>query len=142
MQDQKPRFHVGDLSSSSILDIRFLVEIVNPVGSGPFTVVQLFLMHRRANSKLRPNFKLNGHRIKHYFGGDIPTEVVPDLQTFPHGPINSGNGSSVGTPNKALRGRHPMLIPNLVFRINEGSDSHFTSASTSQLRFRNSLSKS
>ncbi|GKB19608.1 hypothetical protein Tco_0853531, partial [Tanacetum coccineum] len=30
-----------------------------------------------------PNFKVNGHRIKHYFGGDIPTEVVPDLQTFP-----------------------------------------------------------
>ncbi|GJW47789.1 reverse transcriptase domain-containing protein [Tanacetum coccineum] len=30
-----------------------------------------------------PNFKVNGHRVKHYFGGDIPTEVVPDLQTFP-----------------------------------------------------------
>ncbi|GKA28009.1 reverse transcriptase domain-containing protein [Tanacetum coccineum] len=30
-----------------------------------------------------PNFKVNGHRIKHYFGGDIPKLVVPDLQTFP-----------------------------------------------------------
>ncbi|GJU16664.1 hypothetical protein Tco_1144630 [Tanacetum coccineum] len=30
-----------------------------------------------------PNFKVNGHRIKHYFGGDIPKFVVPDLQTFP-----------------------------------------------------------
>ncbi|GJW65166.1 hypothetical protein Tco_0117050 [Tanacetum coccineum] len=30
-----------------------------------------------------PNFKVNGHRLKHYFGGDIPTMVVPDLQTFP-----------------------------------------------------------
>nr|GEW54519.1 reverse transcriptase domain-containing protein [Tanacetum cinerariifolium] len=30
-----------------------------------------------------PNFKVNGHRVKHYFGGDIPQLVVPDLQTFP-----------------------------------------------------------
>nr|GEV32745.1 reverse transcriptase domain-containing protein [Tanacetum cinerariifolium] len=30
-----------------------------------------------------PNFKVNGHRVKHYFGGDIPSNVVPDLHTFP-----------------------------------------------------------
>nr|GEV56883.1 hypothetical protein [Tanacetum cinerariifolium] len=30
-----------------------------------------------------PNFKVNGHRLKHYFGGDIPKLVVLDLQTFP-----------------------------------------------------------
>ncbi|GJQ97947.1 DNA-directed DNA polymerase [Tanacetum coccineum] len=36
------------------------------------------------NSRLKmPNFKVNGHRIKHYFGGDVPQLVVPDLQTFP-----------------------------------------------------------
>nr|GEW44183.1 reverse transcriptase domain-containing protein [Tanacetum cinerariifolium] len=29
------------------------------------------------------NFKVNGHRVKHYFGGDIPQLVVLDLQTFP-----------------------------------------------------------
>ncbi|GJX40431.1 reverse transcriptase domain-containing protein [Tanacetum coccineum] len=33
--------------------------------------------------KLGPNFKVNGHRIKHYFGGDVPQMVVPDIQTFP-----------------------------------------------------------
>ncbi|GJT35206.1 reverse transcriptase domain-containing protein [Tanacetum coccineum] len=27
--------------------------------------------------------RVNGHRLKHYFGGDIPYMVVPDLQTFP-----------------------------------------------------------
>ncbi|GKA20877.1 hypothetical protein Tco_0700866, partial [Tanacetum coccineum] len=26
---------------------------------------------------------VNGHRVKHYFGGDIPSKVVPDLQTIP-----------------------------------------------------------
>nr|GEW07702.1 reverse transcriptase domain-containing protein [Tanacetum cinerariifolium] len=30
-----------------------------------------------------PNFKVNGHRLKHYFGEDVPKMVVPDLQTFP-----------------------------------------------------------
>ncbi|GKE41524.1 reverse transcriptase domain-containing protein [Tanacetum coccineum] len=51
--------------------------------SGPFTIVQVFpygTVELSQNS--RPNFKVNGHRLKHYFGGDIP-EVVPDLQTFP-----------------------------------------------------------
>ncbi|GKA84818.1 reverse transcriptase domain-containing protein [Tanacetum coccineum] len=52
--------------------------------SGPFTVTQVFpygTIELSQNS--RPNFKVNGHRLKHYFGGDVPTEVVPDLQTFP-----------------------------------------------------------
>ncbi|GJS07123.1 reverse transcriptase domain-containing protein [Tanacetum coccineum] len=52
--------------------------------SGPFTITQVFpygTVELSQNSG--PNFKVNGHRIKHYFGGDIPTEVVPDLQTFP-----------------------------------------------------------
>nr|GEX05638.1 reverse transcriptase domain-containing protein [Tanacetum cinerariifolium] len=30
-----------------------------------------------------PNFKVNGHRLKDYFGEDIPNMVVLDLQTFP-----------------------------------------------------------
>nr|GEY94669.1 reverse transcriptase domain-containing protein [Tanacetum cinerariifolium] len=30
-----------------------------------------------------PNFKENGHRVKHYFGGDIPKLVVLNLKTFP-----------------------------------------------------------
>nr|GEZ10052.1 reverse transcriptase domain-containing protein [Tanacetum cinerariifolium] len=30
-----------------------------------------------------PNFKVNGHRVKHYFRGDIPSKDVPDLHTFP-----------------------------------------------------------
>ncbi|GKB97934.1 reverse transcriptase domain-containing protein [Tanacetum coccineum] len=52
--------------------------------SGPFTITQVFpygTVELSQNS--RPNFKVNGHRIKHYFGGDIPKLVVSDLQTFP-----------------------------------------------------------
>ncbi|GJS70545.1 reverse transcriptase domain-containing protein [Tanacetum coccineum] len=53
--------------------------------SGPFTITQVFpygtIELSQANG---PNFKVNGHRVKHYFGGDVPQLVVPDLQTFPN----------------------------------------------------------
>ncbi|GJR61592.1 reverse transcriptase domain-containing protein [Tanacetum coccineum] len=52
--------------------------------SRPFTVTQVFPYGTvKLSQNSRPNFKVNGHRLKHYFGGDVPTEVVPDLQTFP-----------------------------------------------------------
>ncbi|GJZ91911.1 reverse transcriptase domain-containing protein [Tanacetum coccineum] len=52
--------------------------------TGPFTVTQVFPYGTVELSQTDgPNFKVNGHRLKHYFGGDIPSMVVPDLQTFP-----------------------------------------------------------
>ncbi|GJV36269.1 hypothetical protein Tco_1408746 [Tanacetum coccineum] len=52
--------------------------------TGPFTVTQVFLYGTIELSQTDwPNFKVNGHRLKHYFRGDIPPMVVPDLQTFP-----------------------------------------------------------
>ncbi|GKD61108.1 reverse transcriptase domain-containing protein [Tanacetum coccineum] len=50
----------------------------------PFTVAQVFPYGTVELSQADgPNFKVNGHRLKHYFGRDIPPMVVPDLQTFP-----------------------------------------------------------
>ncbi|GJY05582.1 reverse transcriptase domain-containing protein [Tanacetum coccineum] len=52
--------------------------------SGPFTITEVFpygtakLSHYDGS-----NFKVNCHRLKHYFGGDAPTMVVSDIQTFP-----------------------------------------------------------
>ncbi|GKD84721.1 reverse transcriptase domain-containing protein [Tanacetum coccineum] len=52
--------------------------------SGPFTIVQVFPYGTVELSQPdSPNFKVNGHRVKHYFGGDIPLKVVPDLYTLP-----------------------------------------------------------
>ncbi|GKD28613.1 reverse transcriptase domain-containing protein [Tanacetum coccineum] len=52
--------------------------------SGPFTITQVFPYGTIELSQPDgPNFKVNGHRVKHYFGGDIPSKVVLDLQTFP-----------------------------------------------------------
>nr|GEW09107.1 reverse transcriptase domain-containing protein [Tanacetum cinerariifolium] len=51
--------------------------------SGPFTISQVFPYGTIELSQPNgPNFKVNGHRIKHYFGEDIPLSVVPNLQTF------------------------------------------------------------
>nr|GEW77190.1 reverse transcriptase domain-containing protein [Tanacetum cinerariifolium] len=52
--------------------------------SGPFTIIQVFPYGTVELSQPNgPNFKVNGHRVKHYFGGDIPSKVVLDLHTFP-----------------------------------------------------------
>nr|GEZ57033.1 reverse transcriptase domain-containing protein [Tanacetum cinerariifolium] len=52
--------------------------------SEPFTIAKVFLYGTVELSQADgPNFKVNGHRIKHYFGEDVPQLVVPDLQTSP-----------------------------------------------------------
>nr|GEZ00152.1 reverse transcriptase domain-containing protein [Tanacetum cinerariifolium] len=52
--------------------------------SGPFTITKVFPYGTVELSQTNgPNFKVNGHRVKHYFGGDVPQLVVPDLQTIP-----------------------------------------------------------
>ncbi|GJU13802.1 reverse transcriptase domain-containing protein [Tanacetum coccineum] len=78
--------------------------------SGPFTVTQVFpygTIELSQNSG--PNFKVNGHRLKYYFGGDVPQLVVPDLHEFPW-TNNSGRVKHLRPLKQAARGRHPMLI--------------------------------
>nr|GEU72117.1 hypothetical protein [Tanacetum cinerariifolium] len=52
--------------------------------SGPFTITHVFPYGTIKLSQPNGlNFKVNGHRVKHYFGGDIPSNVAPDLYMFP-----------------------------------------------------------
>nr|GEW42230.1 reverse transcriptase domain-containing protein [Tanacetum cinerariifolium] len=52
--------------------------------SGPFTITQVFPYGTIELSQPNgPNFKVNGHRVKHYFRGDIPSKVFRDLHTIP-----------------------------------------------------------
>nr|GEU73373.1 DNA-directed DNA polymerase [Tanacetum cinerariifolium] len=52
--------------------------------SGPFTITRVYPYGTIELSQPNgSNFKVNGHRVKHYFGGDIPSNVAPDLHTFP-----------------------------------------------------------
>nr|GEY33471.1 reverse transcriptase domain-containing protein [Tanacetum cinerariifolium] len=52
--------------------------------SKPFTISHVFPYGTVELSQPDgPNFKVNGHRLKHYFGEDVPKMVVHDLQIFP-----------------------------------------------------------
>nr|GFA03242.1 reverse transcriptase domain-containing protein [Tanacetum cinerariifolium] len=52
--------------------------------SGPFTITLVFPYGTIKLSQPNGlNFKVNGHHVKHYFGGDIPFNVAPDIHTFP-----------------------------------------------------------
>nr|GEZ01486.1 reverse transcriptase domain-containing protein [Tanacetum cinerariifolium] len=52
--------------------------------SGPFTITKVYpdgtakLSHADGS-----NFKVNCHRLKHYYRGDVPPIVISNLQTFP-----------------------------------------------------------
>nr|GEU48996.1 reverse transcriptase domain-containing protein [Tanacetum cinerariifolium] len=50
--------------------------------SGPFTIAKVFPYGTVELSQANgPNFKVNGHRVKHYFGGDVPQlEDCPDCE--------------------------------------------------------------
>nr|GFA37988.1 reverse transcriptase domain-containing protein [Tanacetum cinerariifolium] len=77
-------FNVGDqvLLFNSRLKIFF--GKLKTRWSGPFTITQVFSYSTIELSQPNgPNFNVNGHRVKHYFGGDIPSNVVLDLHTFP-----------------------------------------------------------
>nr|GEZ10689.1 reverse transcriptase domain-containing protein [Tanacetum cinerariifolium] len=52
--------------------------------SGPFTITKVYPY---ATAKLShangSNFKVNCHRLRHYYGGDVPPMEILDFQTFP-----------------------------------------------------------
>ncbi|GJZ56357.1 reverse transcriptase domain-containing protein [Tanacetum coccineum] len=91
--------------------------------SGPFTIAHVFpygTVELSQNS--RPNFKVNGHRIKHYFE-DVQKNGCPGSPNLPHGQMNTGIVVKLSDPKQALHGRHPMLIRSyvMIVRIFEAS---------------------
>nr|GEY37889.1 reverse transcriptase domain-containing protein [Tanacetum cinerariifolium] len=77
-------FNIGDrvLLFNSRLNIFF--GKLRSRWSRPFTISHVFPYGTVELSQPDgPNFKVNGHRLEHYFGEDVPKLVVPDLQTFP-----------------------------------------------------------
>ncbi|GJV55489.1 reverse transcriptase domain-containing protein [Tanacetum coccineum] len=77
-------FNVGDQVLLFNSRLKIFSEKLKTRWSGPFTIAQVFPYGTVELSQPDgPNFKVNGHRVKHYFGGDIPPKVVPDLHTLP-----------------------------------------------------------
>ncbi|GJS13177.1 reverse transcriptase domain-containing protein [Tanacetum coccineum] len=77
-------FNVGDRVLLFNSRLKIFSNKLKSRWSGPFTINEVFpygtakLSHPDGS-----NFKVNCHRLKHYFGGDMPPLVIPDLQTFP-----------------------------------------------------------
>nr|GFA89827.1 protein NYNRIN-like [Tanacetum cinerariifolium] len=77
-------FNVGDRVLLFNSRLKIFSGKLKTCWSGPFTITKVFSYGTvelpQANG---PNFKVNGHRVKHYSGGDVPKLVVLDLQTSP-----------------------------------------------------------
>nr|GEU37414.1 reverse transcriptase domain-containing protein [Tanacetum cinerariifolium] len=77
-------FNVGDQVLLFNLRLKSFSRKLKSCWSGPFTIVQVFPYGTVELSQSSwPNFKVNGHLLKHYFGEEIPTEFVQYLQAFP-----------------------------------------------------------
>ncbi|GKA09347.1 reverse transcriptase domain-containing protein [Tanacetum coccineum] len=77
-------FHVGDHVLLFNYRLKIFSGKLKSHWSDPFTITEVFPYGTVELSQPNgPNFKVNGHQIKHYFGADVPPLVVPDLQAFP-----------------------------------------------------------
>nr|GEV63877.1 reverse transcriptase domain-containing protein [Tanacetum cinerariifolium] len=87
IHDSKIKDHVFNIGDRVLLfnsRLKIFSGKLKSCWSGPFTISYVFPYGTVELSQPdRPNFKVNGQRLKHYFGEDIPKMVVPDLQTFP-----------------------------------------------------------
>nr|GEU84045.1 DNA-directed DNA polymerase [Tanacetum cinerariifolium] len=77
-------FNVGDQVLLFNSRLKIFYGKLKTRWSGPFTITRVFPYGTFELSQPNgPYFKVNGHRVKHYFSGDIPSNVAPDLYTFP-----------------------------------------------------------
>nr|GEV53447.1 reverse transcriptase domain-containing protein [Tanacetum cinerariifolium] len=77
-------FNVGDRVLLFNYRLKIFSGKLKTRWTGPFTITHVFPYGTVELSQTDgPNFKVNGHRLKHFFGEDIPPMFVPDLQTFP-----------------------------------------------------------
>nr|GEU97820.1 reverse transcriptase domain-containing protein [Tanacetum cinerariifolium] len=76
-------FNVGDQVLLFNSHLKIFYEKLKTRWSGPFTITRVFPYGTIELSQPNgPNFKVNGHRVKYYLGGDIPSNVAPDLHTI------------------------------------------------------------
>nr|GEU37175.1 reverse transcriptase domain-containing protein [Tanacetum cinerariifolium] len=87
LHDLKIKDHVINVGDRVLLfnsRLKIFLGKIKTRWSGPFTITQVFPYGTVELFQTDgPNFKVNGYRLKPYFGEDIPKMVVLDLQTFP-----------------------------------------------------------
>ncbi|GJU36551.1 reverse transcriptase domain-containing protein [Tanacetum coccineum] len=68
--------------------------------SGPFTITKVFPYGTiELSQPAGPNFKVNGHRVKHYFGGDLP----PKLEGFDNLVKDTWMNLNIDEPNGMIK---------------------------------------
>nr|GEV75155.1 reverse transcriptase domain-containing protein [Tanacetum cinerariifolium] len=73
-------FNIGDIVLLFNSRLKIFSSKLKSRWSGPFTISQVYPYGTVELSQPDgPNFKVSGHRLKHYFGEDAPKLVVPDL---------------------------------------------------------------
>nr|GEZ21152.1 DNA-directed DNA polymerase [Tanacetum cinerariifolium] len=77
-------FNVGDQVLLFNSCLKIFSGKLKSCWSGPFTITEVY-PYGTAKLSLADgsNFKVNCHRLKHYYGGDVPPMEIPNFQTFP-----------------------------------------------------------
>nr|GEU53135.1 reverse transcriptase domain-containing protein [Tanacetum cinerariifolium] len=89
-------FNVGDQVLLFNSHLKIFSGKLKTRWSRPFTITQVFLYGTVELSQPDgPNFKVNGHHVKHYLGGDIPSKVVPDLHTISMDKLMRGSSQAM-----------------------------------------------
>nr|GEU40729.1 DNA-directed DNA polymerase [Tanacetum cinerariifolium] len=87
LHDSKIKNHIFNVGDQVLLfnsHLKIFSGKLKTHWSGRFTITRVFPYGTIELSQPNgPNFKMNGHRVKHYFGGDILSNVAPNLRTFP-----------------------------------------------------------
>ncbi|GKB13290.1 hypothetical protein Tco_0847213 [Tanacetum coccineum] len=77
-------FHVDDRVLLFNSRLKIFSEKLKSRWSGPFMISEVFPYGTVELSQPDgPNFKVNGHQIKHYYEGDIPAMDASDLYLSP-----------------------------------------------------------
>nr|GFA47633.1 reverse transcriptase domain-containing protein [Tanacetum cinerariifolium] len=74
-------FNVGDRVLLFNSRLKIFSSKLKTRSNGPFTIAKVFSYGKVELSQANgPNFKVNGHRVKHYFGGDVQQLDYPDCE--------------------------------------------------------------
>nr|GEZ42437.1 reverse transcriptase domain-containing protein [Tanacetum cinerariifolium] len=77
-------FNIGDRVLLFNSRLKIFSGKLKSCWSRPFTISNVFPYGTvELSQTVGPNFKVNGHRLKHFFREDVPKMVDLDLQTFP-----------------------------------------------------------
>ncbi|GKD65488.1 hypothetical protein Tco_1307596, partial [Tanacetum coccineum] len=110
-------FNVGDQVFLFNSRLKIFSGKLNSRWSEPFTIAHVLPYGTvELSQNFRPNFKVNGHRIKLYFGGDVPQRLSQISKPSPR-TNEFRDWVKLSDPKQALRGRQPMLILVILRRL-------------------------